>query len=766
MISRLSYDEIFFDFNIDGIHVDDIDSKEFMEYKDIYSRFKMAINIKEPSFNIFLVDDCSEDKIEQLIHIIKEKEENLEIKDFAYVCYGDSEKIKLKTFKAGNGRKVGTYLEHIKKFYLDLIFEFYNSYMLEENNNILSKSLEKRDIILQGLIEIGLEKGFKIVYGDTGFSFIPIINEDTITEEEFDSLDLTEKNKIMESLKGIKNYTKSIIKELKSIEDNYLEEIKGSLGEFLQGKSKKNKEDIKNEFMEDVEGQNLLLEICNDIEENLSNNAVKSIDENEGIIISNIAKYKFKLLVENKPSEVPVVYEKFPTYKNIFGNMEYKNKKGSYKSSIDGIKGGSLLKANCGYLILEAKNLLEDVYAYNELKKVLKGKKLKFEENRGMLEFLAVEKLNLEEIPIDVKVILIGNYKYFNALYNYDEDFKNLFKIRLESDSIIKIDDYSKKTILKNMLQICKKYKCKPLTNKAVKEVGRLFSREAEDRDKIDFNYEKLKDIMILTSAYAVEEGKRGVVYEDIMNIYNKESLIEKYIKEEYKNGKIILNVEGERIGEINGLSVIQGNDLKIGRPMRITCTCSKGNGDIIDSQKENNLSGKVHNKSVSILKGLLNNLMGGYNEIPVDFNISFEQVYGFVEGDSASVAEALVMISSLLRTPIRQNIAVTGSINQFGDIQPVGGINHKIEGFYDTCKAINTMENKGVLIPSRNKDNIVLRKEVEDAIGEGKFSIYTMENFFDAMEVMFYEVNFRNRNIIEEIGRELKKYNGKKDKK
>lgn len=296
--------------------------------------------------------------------------------------------------------------------------------------------------------------------------------------------------------------------------------------------------------------------------------------------------------------------------------------------------------------------------------------------------------------------------------------------------------------------------------------MARLFSKEAEKRDTLYFNHEKLKDIMILSSTYVKEEGKRGVSYEDIINLYNRESLIEKEIKEQYKNGKIILKINGNSIGEANGLSVIQGSGLKFGRPMRITCTCSKGKGEIIDIQKENDLSGKVHNKSVSILKGLLSNLIGGYNKIPVDFNVSFEQIYGMVEGDSASVAEALVIISSFLKIPIKQNIAVTGSINQFGDVQPVGGINHKIEGFFDTCKSLETIQNKGVLIPLRNTNNIVLKEEIEEEVRKGNFHIYAMENLLDAVEIMFHKEEFRNINIIEEMERELRKYTGKRDKK
>ncbi|MFX0548893.1 AAA family ATPase [Hathewaya histolytica] len=765
MIKLLSHKDIFFDFDIEGIEISDIESKEIMDYKNIYEKLKKVINIKEPCFNIFLVDEVSEEKIEDLMDVISKNSTKPKASDLAYINYGDGDKIRLKSFKSGNIRTVERYLEYIKEFYSELIVKFYNSPDMNEKNAMLENSFKKRNEILKLLTIKGEEKGFKIVHNQEGFSFIPIGGEESLTEEEFDALDMDEKNKILNSLKEMKAYTKTVMKELKDIEDGYLEGMKHLLSEYLTNKTEGLKKEFGIKFRKDNSAIQFLLEISRCIERELIENMSKDFTDNAEKFISTICKYSMRIITENNNS-TPVIYEKFPNYKNIFGYVQYKNKNDEYMSEVNHISVGSLLKANGGYLILDAKSILEEQGVYLELKKILKGKKFKFEENKGLLSLFSSEKFNLEEIPVDIKVILVGSYKYFNLFYNYDEDFKKLFKIHLESDPLIKIDSYCKEAMLKNMLQICKDYRCKPLTNKAIKEVARLFSKEAEKRDALYFNHEKLKDIMILSSTYVKEEGKRGVSYEDIINLYNRESLIEKEIKEQYKSGKIILKISGNSIGEANGLSVIQGSGLKFGRPMRITCTCSKGKGEIIDIQKENDLSGKVHNKSVSILKGLLSNLIGGYNKIPVDFNVSFEQIYGMVEGDSASVAEALVIISSFLKIPIKQNIAVTGSINQFGDVQPVGGINHKIEGFFDTCKSLETIQNKGVLIPLRNTNNIVLKEEIEEEVRKGNFHIYAMENLLDAIEVMFYKEDFRNINIIEEMERELRKYTGKRDKK
>ena len=230
-----------------------------------------------------------------------------------------------------------------------------------------------------------------------------------------------------------------------------------------------------------------------------------------------------------------------------------------------------------------------------------------------------------------------------------------------------------------------------------------------------------------------------------------------------YLDRKINIDVTSKISGSINGLSVIDTGRESFGKPIRITCLCSKGSGKLLDFQKENNLSGPIHEKSISILSSLFNSFIDSYSKLPVDFNLSFEQIYGKLEGDSASVAEIVCMISALSRIGVRQNIAVTGSVNQFGDVQPIGGVNEKIEGFFNICNTLDTIENKGVLIPSANVDDVVLNEEVENAIKQGKFKLYSMDTIYDAIEVLMCDKKTKVGDVLKKIKIELKLYENNK---
>ena len=229
-----------------------------------------------------------------------------------------------------------------------------------------------------------------------------------------------------------------------------------------------------------------------------------------------------------------------------------------------------------------------------------------------------------------------------------------------------------------------------------------------------------------------------------------------------YKKGKILITLTGEKVGSVNGLAVLDTGYYSFGRPIRITCVAYRGTGRIVDIRKESNLSGKIHEKSISILRGLLSSLLNAYESIPVDFHVSFEQTYGIVDGDSASIAEIITLLSALSKYKVKQNIAVTGSVNQFGEVQAIGGVSEKIEGFYKVCKIMDTIENKGVLIPASNRDELIILPEVEEAIINNKFHIYTMENLNDAIEVLMLDEGQTLEMFYEDIKKELKKYSTK----
>ena len=307
-----------------------------------------------------------------------------------------------------------------------------------------------------------------------------------------------------------------------------------------------------------------------------------------------------------------------------------------------------------------------------------------------------------------------------------------------------------------------KKHYINKVSDDAIKEIIKYLSRVAECRGKICIEDKNIDRLLILANNIVELDGREIISDKDIRDVAYEKSLIEDEILEMYEDSKIILTLSGEKVGAINGLAVLSSGYFTFGKPMRLTCVACKGEGKILDIQKESNMSGSIHEKSINILSGLLSNLIIPYEKLPVDFHLSFEQTYGQIDGDSASVAEILCILSSLSKVGIKQNIAVTGSINQFGEVQAIGGVNEKIEGFYKVCKLLDDTKDKGVLIPITNSEDLVLNKEVEEAIEKGEFHIYTMENLQDAIEVMMLDNKTSYKDLFKIIEKEVEKYKGK----
>lgn len=436
--------------------------------------------------------------------------------------------------------------------------------------------------------------------------------------------------------------------------------------------------------------------------------------------------------------------------------MEYENINGTYTTGVNLIRPGSLLKANGGCLILRVSSLLNNKSAYYYFKKSIISGKIDLNYDRGYLELLSLSGLKPEPIKFNEKIILIGDYNTYDLLYSYDEDFKKIFKIRVEYNALLNINKETKISFLGKVFSICRSNKLHDVDEEGIKELAKFLSRKAEDRDKLFMDDYELERILMISDNRVIKDGRKIITGTDIINTAYEEELIEKRMMDMYRAGQIFIDITGKVVGQINGLSVINTGYFNFGKPIKITCTCLKGNGDVIDVQKESDLSGKIHNKAINILKGYIKRLTGGYDKFSVDFYLSFEQVYGQIDGDSASVAEVISMISSLSKIGIRQNIAVTGSINQFGEIQPIGGVNEKIEGFFKICKILGGTKGKGVLIPNSNIKSLALKNPVEKEIEKGNFHIYCMSNLKDAVEILM-ERDYNT--VIHTAKRELKKY-------
>ncbi|MBV7275008.1 AAA family ATPase [Clostridiaceae bacterium UIB06] len=765
MKRKLTPKEIIYDFNLDNIHLRE-EINNMPEYDEVYKKIKTALEIDRDGYNVYLIDDFSKHKLEAVIEFVKENLKNKgKPQDICYVIKDDEKHPKILFLPGGKGKKLKETLENIQRVYSEITYEFYNNSANKEKEEIIENLQQKRNDLINKLIKMSEDEGFTVRPSQNGFTFIPIKGEgELMNEKEYDSLEIKEKEDILNKVSGLKSRAQEIIEELKEMELSEVEKIKSIMEEYYKKETSKIRKEILDEFGNNEEIKEFLKGVCDNIEDNIKNIYSINYDDDEEEINEIIYKYIVNVIVDNSENDAPqVIFEEDPSISNILGSIEYENKNGTYVTDISLIKGGSFLKANGGCLILRINNLLNNQSAYYYFKKSLMSGKVNLDYNKGYLELLSLSGLKPEPIRFSEKIILIGDYQTYDLLYSYDEDFKKIFKIRAEQKSLLDINNEIKQSFLEKVDIICKNSKLNSLSKEAVKELAKFSSRKAENKNKLFIDDYELRRVLMISDNKVKNDNRTKIEGKDIIDTVYDEESIEKEIGQSYKENKIFINVKDKLIGQINGLSVIDTGYFSFGKPIKITCSCYKGDGNIIDVQKESDLSGKIHNKAISTLRGYVNTLIGGYEKLSVDFHLSFEQLYGRIDGDSASVAEVISMISALSKIGIRQNIAVTGSINQFGEVQPIGGVNEKIEGFYKICKLVDNIEGKGVLIPESNIDSLVLNDEVETEIKKGKFHIYSMASIKDALEVLICDETIGYKELMNTVKKELKKYSGKR---
>ncbi len=761
MHRELTAEEIVYKFEFENAELKE-DSYHMPDDNEMYKKLKMALEIDKEGYNVYLIDDFSKDKLEEIIEFVKK---NLKFKqklvDICYVTEDDEKYPKVLFLTAGKGKVLKETLEKIQKIYSEITYEFYIDSTNSEKEEIIESIHKRRSDLINKLLKDSEEQGFTIRATQNGFTFIPMKDkEEVMNEGEYEKLENEKKEKMLNNASSLKKDAQKVLEELKNIEQSGIERIKEFIDDYYIGKTENIKEEYFQKFRDNKDIIEFLNNICAQIEKNVKEIYSMNYEDDEEEINNEIYKYMINVLVDNSENnEPPVIFEEDPSVNNLIGSIEYENKNGSYITDINLMKPGSLLKANGGCVIVRANSLLNNPSSYYHLKKSIMSGKVDLDYNRGYLEFLNLNGLKPEPVKFNEKIIIIGDYNLYNLLYNYDEDFKKVFKVRAEYKSLLDINEETKKSFLIKIYNMCRINNFYQLSQEGVTELAKFLSRKAENKNKLYIDDYELNRVLTISNNKVEEDNRDRIEQKDIIDTVYTEETVEKEINENYKDNKILINVIGKQIGQVNGLSVIDTGYCSFGKPIRITCCCYKGEGNIIDVQKESNLSGDIHNKAINTLKGYISNLIGGYEKIPVDFHLSFEQIYGTVDGDSASVAEVVSMISALSKIGIKQNISVTGSINQFGKVQPIGGVNEKIEGFFKVCKLKDTIKDKGVLVPESNLNNIVLNKEVEEEIKNGNFHIYSMSCVKDAVEVLMGRENFGYNEIMDELSKELKKY-------
>ncbi|RKI50539.1 ATP-dependent protease [Clostridium paraputrificum] len=753
-------------FNVDLNEDDDnkIRLKDIPEITSAYEKIKRAISIDEEGYNLYIIDSFSKDKLENLTKFIENLYKSAEApRDICYATINDPKRPEPIFLTNGKGAKLKETIENIKNSYYEVAMEFYNTSSESEKDRIIDEVHSKRTNYIGELMEMAKIDGFDVKATNGGFAFIPLKEGEAMTEKEYEELSEESKDSIVLKASNLKKKAEVVLEKLKDIELTSMKKLKGIYAEFMDVEMEDEKEDCLLNFIDDDDAYEYLEKVFYSIEKELVDCYTMNVEDDESDINEVLDKYDISVLVDNTNNKNPrVIYEEDPNVTNLFGNIEYENHNGLYSTDLSLINSGSMLQANEGCIIIRLNQLAMNNYSYYYLKKTLMSGKVSIDSSRGYLDIISINGVKPKAVPINVKVILIGDYESYDILYNADEDFKSLFPIRVEFSNYVKNQPIKGKVLKDYILERGKKHYINKVSDDAIKEIIKYLSRVAECRGKICIEDKNIDRLLILANNMAELDGREIISDKDIRNVAYEKSLIEDEILEMYEDSKIILTLSGEKVGAINGLAVLSSGYYTFGKPMRLTCVACKGEGKILDIQKESNMSGSIHEKSINILSGLLSNLIIPYEKLPVDFHLSFEQTYGQIDGDSASVAEILCILSALSKVGIKQNIAVTGSINQFGEVQAIGGVNEKIEGFYKVCKLLGDSKDKGVLIPITNSEDLVLNKEVEEAIEKGEFHIYTMENLQDAIEVMMLDSKTSYKDLFKIIEKEVEKYKGK----
>ena len=760
MKRELTPGEIIYDTNF-IVNETNIENKSIFENNEVYETIEEALDIDKDGFNIYLVDSFSNKKLKEIVENIDEFMRGKEKpNDICYITFDNYREPKALIIKNSYGVKLKNQLKKIINLYTDKIYSFYNSDISEEKDKIVDNVTKIRNDYIKEIIDQAKDEGFELKVTTVGVTFIPI--EDNLDVEE----DLEKANEMNEKVTKLREDAEEILEKLKDIEDDSIDKLKEILRTYLVEESEHIKEDIIEEFERtDDEGiikaKEYLLDVCEDIENKFVDIYSMDYEVDEEKIAKVLTQYLVNVLVDNTRVNRPkVIFEEDPSISNLFGTIEYENVNGAYSTNVSLIKPGSLLEANEGCIIIRLSSLLLYPNAYYYLRRALLNNKVSLDYDRGAyLELLSLNGLKPEPIPISLKVIIIGDYSSYDILYKNDEDFAKIFGVRAEVKDVVDIKEAAKIEFFKYIKNLVNSKEIFNITDDAINELGKYLARRSGNRNRILWDVDEVEKVLILANNNTKRQKRKLIEDKDILEVAYKKSALELDYQKLYEDNKIIINVTDNIVGSINALSVIDAGYLSFGKPIRVTCVAYKGTGKIIDTQRESNMSGSIHSKSLNILKGFLNNYLDGYKLTPVDFHLSFEQLYGGLDGDSASVAEVIAMISSLSKIPIKQSIAVTGSLNQFGEVQAIGGVNEKIEGFFKTCDVIDTHVGKAVIIPDSNKDELILSKEVEEAIKKGEFHIYTMKNINDAIDALMIKEGDTLEDIAAAISDEIAKY-------
>jgi len=622
-------------------------------------------------------------------------------------------------------------------------------YYTDRRDAIVEGQQKKQREILQGFEEEVAAEGFSVIQVQMGMfsrpDLIPVLEGQPIPFPKIEAL-VKDKKLPKETLEALREKYEKLTSKLEDIFER-LKEIDEETRGLLRSWDEESITPIIRGAIDDIRAAFAVPKIgtyLDEVERELAQSleAFKAQKKDEKEPGDDFLEYRVNLLVDNSDQKgAPVVMETNPNYVNLFGSIESTiTRAGVSLTDFTMIKAGSFLKANGGYLVVNALDALVEPGVWPTLKRTLRNQIFEIQNYLQMYLF-SNARLKPEPIKADVKVVMIGDAYIYNLLYFADADFKKIFKIKAEFDSEMGKDEKSFADYVRFIKKICDEDGLKPLDREGIGALIEYSTRIAGRQKKLSTRFHVIADVIRESSYWAGKAGRAAVGREDVEKAiaerFERVSLIEDKIQEMIEEGSILIDTRGAVVGQVNGLSVYDMGQFMFGKPARITARTSMGRAGVINIEREADLSGPSHNKGVLILGGYLRGKYATRRPLSLTASLAFEQSYGGVDGDSASSTEVYALLSSLSGLPLRQDLAVTGSLNQKGEIQPIGGVNEKIEGFFDVCRSQGLTGTQGVLIPHQNVQNLMLRSDVVAAVKEGKFHVYPVRTIDQGIEIL-----------------------------
>lgn len=709
-----------------------------------------GLSIKGPGFNIYACGPAGIGKwavVHQRVRRVAASQPAPS--DWCYVYnFRDHASPRCLSFPASKGRAfkqaMAALIQGLRR---DIPAAFESSKYLDARAKILEERETKKQALFQEVEEASRAKGFSFREEPVGFSLVPLRDGRPMTQEEAAKLTEEERRELAERAKTLEGKIREFHARVHAL-DHEAENRINDMDRLVVRMVMQNRFMVVREHYKIYPG---VLEYLEQVEEDIVENFKDFLPRTAPHVHllgaeaedhkPSLTRYEVNLIVEHDPNAgAPIVDEPHPTYANLIGKIERKAHLGVVYADFTEIKAGACLQASGGYLILGIWDVVRQPFAWDALKRVIKTRSVKIEDP-GEYFGLVTTSLKPQPIPVDLKVILHGPPLIFALLHVYDEDFSKLFKVKADFEVESPRDRHHEYLYARFIAHVCREEQLPHFAADAVGEVIRRALRFAERRDRLSLRMNWIKDLVREAAHWAKQAGRNLVTAADVETAIAKqharENLLEEWIQREIKEGTLMVDVDGETVGQVNGLSVHQIGDFAFGRPCRITARTFVGNKGVIDIQREAELAGHVHSKGVMTLAGYLAGKFAEDQPFFLSATLTFEQTYSEVEGDSAAVAELIAILSSLANVPVRQSLAVTGSVNQLGEVQPIGGVNEKIEGFFKTCKQRGLTGTQGVVIPARNTKHLALAREVVEAAGAGTFTVYGVDRVEDALELL-----------------------------